>query len=103
MDKERGKALFALWLLFGINAMNFFDRQIPSAVTEPIRQEWALSDTQVGLLGTAFTLIYAAAGVPLGRLADLWNRKYLLAIGLSLWSVLTYASGLCRSYWRRYR
>ena len=67
MNKERRKALFALWVLFGINAMNFFDRQIPSAVTEPIRKEWALSDTQVGLLGTAFTLIYAAVGVPLGR------------------------------------
>ncbi len=99
MNQERRKALFALWVLFGINAMNFFDRQIPSAVTEPIRKEWALSDTQVGLLGTAFTLIYAAVGVPLGRLADLWNRKYLLAIGLSLWSALTYASGLCRGYW----
>ncbi len=99
MDSDRARALFALWLLFAINAMNFFDRQILGAVNEAIRKEWGLSDTQLGWLGTAFTLLYAAAGVPLGRAADAWSRRKLLAIGLSLWSALTYASGLCRGFW----
>ena len=60
---------FALFVLFGINALNFYDRQILAAVTEPIRMEWGLSDSAMGLLGTAFTLLYAAVGVPLGRLS----------------------------------
>lgn len=89
---------FALWLLFAINAINFFDRQILAAVTEPIRKEWGLSDTQIGWLGTSFTLLYAVVGVPLGRLADVWRRKWLLTIGLTLWSGLTYASGLCNGF-----
>jgi MFS family permease len=50
------------------------------------------------LLGTAFTLVYAAVGVPLGRLADTWARTRLLALGVATWSALTAASGLVRDY-----
>ena len=92
------QAWYALLVLFGINMMNFFDRQIPAAVTEPIRKEWGLTDTQIGLLATAFTLIYAAAGVPLGRLSDTRARKKILAWGVTVWSVLTAASGLAWNY-----
>src|SRR5712691_9843528 len=98
MSKESKGAWFALWVLFGINAMNFYDRQILAAVTEPIRKEWVLSDTVMGTLGTAFTLMYAAVGVPLGRLADSWSRKKILSIGVTVWSVLTAASGLARNF-----
>ncbi len=96
---DKRQAWYALWVLFGINMMNFFDRQIPAAVTEPIRKEFLLSDTQIGLLATAFTLIYAAAGVPLGRLSDRGTRKKVLAVGVTVWSVLTAASGVAWSYW----
>jgi len=96
---DRRLSFFTLCVLFGINTMNFFDRQILGAVSEPIRKEWSLTDTQIGWLGTAFTLLYAAVGIPLGRLADVWNRKTLLTIGVSLWSALTYASGLCTGFW----
>jgi MFS family permease len=89
---------FALWVLFAINAMNFYDRQILAAVMEPIRKEWALSDSSMGFLGTAFTLLYAAVGVPLGRLADNWTRTRLLSIGVTVWSLLTSASGLAWNY-----
>ena len=63
---NRTGSAFALWVLFAINAINFFDRQIGGVLAEPIRKEWGLSDTQVGWLATAFTLLYAAMGVPLG-------------------------------------
>jgi MFS family permease len=89
---------FALWVLFGINALNFYDRQILAAVMEPVRKEWALNDSAMGLLGTAFTLLYAAVGVPLGRLADTWARTRLLSVGVTLWSLLTAASGLAGNY-----
>ena len=47
---------YALAVLFAINTMNFFDRQVLGVVAEPIRKEWDLSDTTLGALATAFTL-----------------------------------------------
>jgi predicted MFS family arabinose efflux permease len=93
------RASYTLFVLFAINAMNFFDRVIGGAVAEPIRKEWQLSDSALGALGTAFTLLYAFAGVPLGRLADRASRKKLLAGGVAVWSALTALSGVARTFW----
>lgn len=90
---------YALAVLFAINTMNFFDRQILGAVGEPIRKEFGLSDASLGLLGTAFTLLYAFVGLPLGRLADTVGRKKILSIGVFTWSLLTAASGLAQNFW----
>jgi MFS family permease len=86
--------------LFAINAMNFFDRQILGAVGEPIRKEFGLSDASLGALGTAFTLLYAFVGVPLGRLADKSSRKGILSAGVFVWSLMTAASGVATNFWQ---
>src|SRR5688500_10752795 len=96
-DRHAG---YALLLLFAINAVNFYDRQVLSALAEPLRREWTLSDGALGVLNTAFIFFYAVAGMPLGRLADRRPRKWILAGGVLLWSVFTAASGLARSYWQ---
>ncbi len=96
--KERSMAYYALAVLFAINTMNFFDRQILGAIAEPIRREWELSDSAIGALGTAFTLLYAVVGVPLGRLTDRSVRTRILAVGVFVWSLMTAASGLARNY-----
>lgn len=90
---------YALAVLFAINTMNFFDRQILGAVGEPIRKEFELSDASLGLLGTAFTLLYAFVGLPLGRLADKVGRKSILSVGVFAWSLMTAASGLAQNFW----
>jgi MFS family permease len=96
--KRASSASFALFVLFAINLLNFFDRQLPGALAEPIRREFHLSDTTLGLLGTVATLMYALVGLPLGRLADKWSRTRLIAIGTAAWSLLTAASGLAQNY-----
>ena len=100
MKQERSNAWFALWVLFAINAMNFFDRQILGAVGEAVRKEWGLSDSALGALGTAFTLLYAFVGLPLGRLADRTGRKWILSAGVFVWSLTTVASGFARNFWQ---
>jgi len=98
MTKTEPRARYALFVLFVINLLNFFDRQLPGALGEPIRKEFHLSDTALGLLGTVATLMYAIVGLPLGRLADRWFRTRLIGIGTAAWSLLTAASGLALNY-----
>jgi MFS family permease len=99
-ERSRRSVWFALWVLFAINAMNFFDRQILGAVGEAIRREWGMGDGAMGALGTAFTLLYAFVGVPLGRLADRTSRKRILSAGVFVWSLTTVASGLAANFWQ---
>jgi MFS family permease len=94
----RGAPSAALGVLFAINLLNFYDRQVLGPLIEPIRKEFHLTDTQLGLLGTMFLVLYAFVGVPCGRLADSWSRKKLLALGMLVWSALTAASGFAVSY-----
>ena len=85
-------------MLFLVNTLNFFDRQVIAAVVEPLRREWRLTDAQVGWIGTAFTLLYAVVGLPLGRLADAWSRRLLLFGGSLLWTGMTAASAFATGF-----
>ena len=88
----------SLAVLFAINILNFYDRQVLGALLEPIRKEFHLSDTQLGTLGTLPIVLYALVGLPLGRLADSGSRKKLLAAGVAVWASLTGLGGLVQSY-----
>lgn len=89
---------YTLFVLFLINFLNFFDRFLPGVVLEPIRKEFGLTDTMSGALGTAFILIYAVAGIPLGRLADRMQRTRILGVGVAAWSLATAASGMVSNF-----
>ncbi|MCK2238993.1 MULTISPECIES: MFS transporter [unclassified Crossiella] len=83
-----------LSLLFAANLLNFYDRTIPAIVVEPLKAEFLLTDTHIGVLSGAFTVVYALFGIPLGRLADRGSRRTILVTGLLFWSLLTAATGL---------
>jgi MFS family permease len=85
-------------LLFGINLLNFYDRQVAGVVAEPMKEEFGLTDAELGRIITAFVLVYAAVSMPLGRWADTGKRKWILAIGVWVWSAFTYLSGWAWSY-----
>ena len=98
LAKAASGAKYALFLLFAINLLNFFDRQLLGALGEPVRHEFHLSDTALGFLGTIFTIIYAFVGLPLGALSDRWSRNKLIALGTTFWSLLTAATGFAQNY-----
>src|SRR5205809_6481506 len=100
MNVHRSHRLFALWVLFAINVLNFFDRQILGAVGELIRKEWVLSDGALGALGTAFTLLYAVVGVPSGRLTDRTTRTRPLPMGVFVWRLMTAVPGAALGCWQ---
>ncbi len=91
------------WYVVGVLTLaftiSFIDRQILSLLVQPIKQDLGVSDTQIGLLaGFAFAIFYSVLGVPIARLADNSSRRGLISIGVLLWSIMTAACGLARSY-----
>jgi predicted MFS family arabinose efflux permease len=88
-----------LGLLTLASFANYVDRMVLSALAQPIKTEFSLTDAQLGLLtGFAFVLLYSVAGVPMARLADRTNRAVVLAAALALWSLATAACGLTSSF-----
>ncbi len=94
MGTTKPRVLFTLAVLLGINTMNFYDRQVQAAVQEQLKTNWGVQDSILGYLGSAFIILYAVVGLPFGRLADVGNRRLILAGGVAVWSVLTFGSGL---------
>ena len=83
---------YVLTVLVLVYVFNFLDRQILSILAERIKADLGLTDAQIGFLyGTAFAVFYALFGIPLGRLADVWDRRRLIALGLTAWSLMTVA------------
>ena len=91
------------WYVVGILTLayifSFIDRQILNLLVEPIRQDLDLSDTQISFLqGIAFALFYTLMGIPIARLADVSNRRSIIAAGVFLWSLMTVVCGLAKSF-----
>jgi len=92
-------AWYALAVLVLVYVLNFIDRQLLTILAPEIKHDLGISDAQFGFLyGTAFGVFYSVFGIPLGKLADRWSRKRLLALGLATWSMMTALSGLAGSF-----
>ena len=82
-----------------LNVMNFVDRQLLASFANFIVPDLGLTNTEFGLLtGFAFIVFYAAMGLFMGALADRVHRPRLIAAALTLWSLLTAASGAARGF-----
>jgi predicted MFS family arabinose efflux permease len=90
--------IFALVVLTSLNVVNYLDRSIISALLPFIRKDLNLSDTQLGLLHSAFTFSYLFSAPFLGLLGDRVNRKWVASASVFLWSLATAASGMATTY-----
>lgn len=89
---------YALGLLLCVNLLNYIDRQVLFAVFPLIKIDLKLSDTALGLLGSAFMLSYMMLAPLFGWLGDHWSRVKLAASGLVVWSLATALAGVAPGY-----
>jgi MFS family permease len=86
---------YVLGVLTIVYALNFLDRTIFNVLIEPIKKEFALSDTAMGLLaGFGFVLLYSLLGIPIARVADRLNRRNIVAAAFAFWSAMTFLCGM---------
>ena len=98
-QRAPASAWYALGMLVLVNVLGMVDKLIFTLVAEPLRHALALSDTQLGLLqGLAFTLATALAMTPMGWLADRYDRRWVLAASVVLWSVCGALRGTSLSF-----
>lgn len=91
---------YVLGVLVLVYTFNFIDRQILSILLEAIKADLLLSDQALGFLsGFAFAAFYSTMGIPIAIWSDRGNRRNLIAIALSVWSIMTALSGLAQNFW----
>src|SRR5689334_16359423 len=99
---SRAQARYA-WYVVGVltlaNVSGFLDRQVLSLLVPAIERDLRLSDTQMSyLIGLSFSVFYTVLGLPIAWWADRANRRTVMMVGVSLWSVMTMACGLASTY-----
>lgn len=94
-----GYSYYVVVALMIAYTLSFMDRVLISLLVEPIRSEFDLSDTQIGMLiGFGFVLFYSVMGLPFGAMADRSNRRNLIVIGIVGWSLATAGSGMVQGF-----
>jgi predicted MFS family arabinose efflux permease len=89
---------WTLAILTGLNLLNYVDRFVLAAVLPPLKADLHLDDGQAGRIATAFMIGYFATSPVFGYLGDRFPRKWLIAIGIFIWSAGTVLTGLAQTF-----
>lgn len=94
-----GIAWYSIAILLVAYTIAFIDRTILALLVGPIQRDLGISDTLMGLLhGIAFALFYCALGIPIARLSDQYSRRWIILVGMMIWSAMTALCGMARSF-----
>jgi MFS family permease len=92
------------WVLVGmlwfICFLNYADRVAISSVFPILKDKFHFSKTELALIGSAFSYVYAACAPFAGWVGDRLTRKSVIIGGLYIWSLVTGFTGLCGKFWQ---
>ncbi|MDA5194241.1 MFS transporter [Govanella unica] len=92
-------AWYVVIILMLVQVISYLDRFLPSLLIGPIKADLHLTDFQIGLLlGPAFALFYIIVALPIGWMADRYNRRTILATSITLWCCMTALASMARSF-----
>ena len=93
-------AWYSTALLAFMYWLSILDRTIISLLVDPIKKDLGITDVQFGMLhGLAFAVTFSVFGLIAGSFADRFNRRFLVFISVSIWSLATAACGMANSFW----
>ena len=95
---SRRYAWYVLGLLTLINLVNYVDRLVIVGMFDDLRTHFHATDAELGLLWMAFFTVHAVLMIPLGYAADRWDRRKILALGVSVWSLATLGSAYAAGF-----
>lgn len=91
-------ALYSCLIVFCLGAFDFIDRQVLAALLPYIKNEWQVSDTQLGMLVSVVNVVMAILVVPSAYFIDRWSRKKMICIMGTVWSLATAACAFAGSF-----
>ncbi|MFZ9904863.1 MAG: spinster family MFS transporter [Steroidobacteraceae bacterium] len=98
-SRPTGYAWYVAVVLFLIYLVNYVDRSVLNVLSELVKSDLGASDTIMGfLIGPAFAVFYALAGIPIARYADRSNRIRIIVIGCLVWSGFTVATAYAQTW-----
>jgi sugar phosphate permease len=97
-SRIRRTQTLALVMLVVCGVVNYLDRATLAVANEYIRADLGLSLGQMGLLLSAFSWSYALCQLPVGALVDKVGPRWLLGIGLVVWSLAQAAGGFAATF-----
>ena len=87
-----------LAVFWAIYLLNYADRQVLSSVLPLIKQEYQLTDSQLGALSGVFFWVFAPLVLISGNLSDMYSRRTIIVCALIVWSAATAGSGLIAGF-----
>lgn len=82
-----------------VGFLAYLDLQIFSVTLQQLKLDLRVTDSQLGLLGGALTGVFAACtAIPIGTLADRYDRRIVLACSMLVWSAATITCGFAHTF-----
>jgi MFS family permease len=92
---SQAKLLLAfMWFAY---FLNYCDRQAVFSMFPRLKSDLGFTDSQLGLVGSTFLWVYGLSSFVAGQIGDRFSKRHLIVLSISLWSLVTVATGLSTS------
>ncbi|WP_218508913.1 MFS transporter [Variovorax sp. dw_308] len=92
------QAWFAFAMTIALMMFDYVDRQVIVSLFPHMKQDWGLSDKQLGALVSMVSITVAIGALPIALLADRTNRVKSIAVMATIWSLSTISCMFTRNY-----
>lgn len=101
--KQRTRGQLAPWTLILLCAAQFMlivDVVVVNVALPAIRADLTIPDGRLALVSVSYTLTFGSLLIVFGRTADLYGRRRLFLLGLTIFTLASLATGLAQTEWQ---